>query len=263
MRILYLFLILLLVGCGSGRDLVYLSNIEDEDLNKEMLIENVVTPTIQPDDLLSITVNSLSAESNMLFNQGVLGTLGSDVSEGAKGSETIEGYLVDDNGYINFPVVGQVKLGGLTKAEATDTIQSILSRDYIKNPTVNIRFLNFKITVLGEVKNPSVITIPTEKINILEAISMAGDMTVVGKRENVLIIREHDGVRKFIRVNLNDKALVESQEYYLRQNDIVFVEADKYKAAQASLARSNTQFYLSIGVSLATLVVLLDRFNNN
>jgi len=250
------------VGCGSRRDLVYLSNLEENDLNSPRPITNVVIPTIQPDDLLSITVNSLSTESNMLFNQGVLGTLGSKVSDGSNSTETIEGYLVDQEGYINFPVVGEIKLGGLTKADATDTIQSILSRDYIKNPTVNIRFLNFKITVLGEVKNPSVITIPTEKINILEAISMAGDMTVVGRRENVLIIREFDGQREFIRVNLNDKNLVQSPEYYLRQNDIVFVEADKYKAAQASLARSNTQFYLSIGVSLATLVVLLDRFGN-
>lgn len=262
MRILYLLLILVVVGCGSGRDLVYLSNLEESDLNKPSPITNVVIPTIQTDDLLSITVNSLSTESNMLFNQGVLGTLGSKVSDGGKAGETIEGYLVDEEGYINFPVVGAIKLGGLTKSEATDTIQSILSRDYIKNPTVNIRFLNFKITVLGEVKNPSVITIPTEKINILEAISMAGDMTVVGKRENVLIIREFDGVREFIRVDLNDKELVQSPEYYLRQNDIIFVEADKYKAVQASLARSNAQFYISMGVSLVTLVVLLDRFSN-
>lgn len=262
MRIIYFLLVLVVVGCGSGRDLVYLSNLEESDLNTANAITNVVTPTIQPDDLLSITVNSLSTESNMLFNQGVLGTLGSKVSDGGKASETIEGYLVDEQGYINFPVVGPVKLGGLTKVEATDTIQSILGRDYIKNPTVNIRFLNFKITVIGEVKNPSVITIPTEKINILEAISMAGDMTVVGKRENVLIIREVDGTRKFIRLNLNDKALVQSPEYYLRQNDIVYVEADKYKAVQASLARSNAQFYISMGVSLVTLVVLLDRFSN-
>lgn len=261
MRILYLLLILVIVGCGSGRDLVYLSNLEQSDLNSPKPITNQVTPTIQPDDLLSITVNSLSTESNMLFNQGVLGTLGSKVSDGSKASEEIEGYLVDEGGYINFPVVGDIKLGGLTKSEATDTIQAILGRDYIKNPTVNIRFLNFKITVLGEVKNPSVITIPTEKINILEAISMAGDMTVVGKRENVLIIREFDGVREFIRVNLNDKELVQSNDYYLRQNDIVFVEADKYKAAQASLARSNAQFYISMGVSLVTLVVLLDRIS--
>ncbi|HKL03078.1 MAG TPA: polysaccharide biosynthesis/export family protein, partial [Cryomorphaceae bacterium] len=137
MRILYLFLIVLIVGCGSRRDLVYLSNLEENDLNSPRPITNVVIPTIQPDDLLSITVNSLSTESNMLFNQGVLGTLGSKVSDGSNSTETIEGYLVDQEGYINFPVVGEIKLGGLTKADATDTIQSILSRDYIKNPTVN------------------------------------------------------------------------------------------------------------------------------
>jgi polysaccharide export outer membrane protein len=243
--------------------LVYFSNLEESDINKEAPIENFLEPTIQPDDLISITVNSLSVESNMLFNQGVLGTLGSSVSDGgARGAQPIEGYLVDKNGEINFPVLGRVKVGGLTRAAASDTLQSILGREYVKDPTVNVRFMNFKITLIGEVANPSTVTIPTEKINIIEALSLAGDLTVVGKRENVLIIREKDGVRKFIRVDLNDKNLVASPNYYLQQNDIVYVEADKFKAAQASLARSNTQFFLTIGLSVLTIITLLTRLPN-
>jgi polysaccharide export outer membrane protein len=198
----------------------------------------------------------------MLFNQGVLGTLGSSVSDGQRATQPIEGYLVDKNGEINFPVLGRVKVGGLTRAAASDTLQSILGREYVKDPTVNIRFMNFKITLIGEVVRPSTVTIPTEKINIVEALSLAGDLTVVGKRENVLIIREKDGVRKFIRVDLNDKNLVASPNYYLQQNDIVYVEADKFKAAQASLARSNTQFFLTIGLSVLTIVTLLTRLPN-
>ena len=258
------FFILITIGCGSSRDLVYFSNLDSGDINKVDSIDNVVTPTIQPDDLLSITVNTLSVESNMLFNQGVLSTLGSDVAGGnaTRQNTQIDGYLVDKDGEINFPVIGKINLGGLTKAAATDTIQNILNREYVKDPTVNIRFLNFKITLVGEVKKPSTVTILTEKVNILEALSLAGDLTVVGKRENVLIIREKDGQRKLIRVNLNDKDLLNSPNFYLQQNDVVYVEPDRFKAAQASLGRANTQFILTsalTALSITTIIISLNR----
>ena len=254
----WILLILITFGCKPSRDLVYFSDLKDEDINISLPIENIVTPTIQPDDLLSITVNSLSAESNMLFNQGVLGSLGSKVTEkqGARASE-IDGYLVDGEGFINFPVLGKIHLAGLTKDAATDTIQHILNRKYVKDPTVNIRFLNFKITLIGEVNNPSTVTILTEKVNILEALSLAGDMTAIGKRENVLIIREKDGHRKLIRVDLNDKSLLQSPDYFLQQNDIVYVEPDSFKAAQASLRRSNIQFTTSILLSAITIATFI------
>lgn len=260
-----MFLAILLIGCGPQRNLVYFSNIEDEDLNNPEVIDNVVIPTIQPDDLLNIQVVTLSAESNMLFNQGVIGSLGSSVSD-ARRSQTsnnaTEGYLVDKDGYINFPVLGKIQLGGLTKDAATDTIANILDREYVKNPTVNIRFLNFKITLLGEVSQPSTVTILTEKINIMEALSLVGDLTPIGKRENVLIIREKDGHRKLIRVDLNDKNLMASPDYYLQQNDIVYVEPDSYRAVQASLRRPNIQFAIStiLGVfSIITVIIALNR----
>lgn len=257
MRYFYFVLILVISSCGPQRNLVYFSNLEDEDLDTNKVIVNNVTPTIQTDDLLGITVNSLSVESNLLFNQGVLGTLGSNVSSGDSKTSEIEGYLVDQEGFINFPVIGRIEVGGLTRSAATDTIQNILSRDYVKNPTVNIRFLNFKVSVVGEVRNPSTYIIPTEKINIIEAIGLAGEMTVVGKRENVLIIREQDGKRKLFRVDLNDKNLLNSPHYYLQQNDIVYVEPDSYKAAQASLGRSNVQFLLSATLTLLTITTLI------
>ena len=256
LKLPFLLLILILVGCGSNRNIVYFSNLKDSDLNKAQVIDNVVTPTIQTDDLLSISVNSLSAESNMLFNQGVLGSLGSTVSDAnrTRQNNQAEGYLVDKHGNINFPVLGKIHLGGLTKEAAQDTIQNILNREYVKDPTVNIRFLNFKITLIGEVKNPSTVTILTEKVNIFEAISLAGDLTVIGKRENVLIIREKDGERKLIRVDLNDKELLSSPNYFLQQNDIVYIEPDSYKAAQANLQRANFQFALSTTLSILSVI---------
>ena len=262
LRYFYLFFAIFLIGCGPQRDLVYFSNLDDQDLNKSEAIENIVIPTIQPDDLLSIQVKTLSAESNLLFNQGVVGSLGSTVTD-ARASQrgaAMEGYLVDRDGFINFPVIGKIHIGGLTKDAATDTIVNILDKEYVKDPTVNIRFMNFKITLLGEVSRPSTVIILTEKVNILEAISLVGDLTPIGKRENVMIIREKDGFRKVIRVNLNDKDLMHSPDYFLQQNDIVYVEPDSYRAVQASLRRPNIQFAIStiLGVfSIATVIIAL------
>lgn len=259
----FLLLLLVLVGCGPSRDIVYFSNLNKQDIEKPKEVDNVVVPTIQPDDLLSITVKSMSAESNLLFNQGVLGTLGSTLTDNNMMRQPAqnEGYLVDKDGYINFPVLGKIRLGGLTKAAATDTIQNILNREYVKDPTVNIRFLNFKVTVLGEVNRPSTVTILTERVNILEALSLAGDMTVVGKRENVLIIREKDGMRELIRVDLNDKELLNSPNYFLQQNDIVYVEPDSFKAAQSSLRRANIQFALSTTLGVLSVVTVIIALN--
>lgn len=256
----------LMVGCGPARNIVYFSNLTDTDLDKNGVIDNEVTPTIQPDDLLNIEVITLSAESNILFNQGMIGSLGSTVSQASRmqnmGQTRPEGYLVDKDGYINFPVIGKIKMGGLTKAAATDTITNILDREYVKDPVVNIRFLNFKVSILGEVNFPSTVTILTEKVNIMEAISLAGDLTPVGKRENVLIIREKDGHRTLLRVNLNDKELLSSPKYFLQQNDIVYVEPDSYRAVQASLRRPNIQFAIStiLGtLSIATVLIALNK----
>jgi len=264
LKYFFIFFAILLVGCGPQRDLVYFSNIEEADIGASDTIQNVVIPTIQPDDLLSIQVVTLSAESNLLFNQGVIGSLGSGVSDATRlqnRNTNNEGYLVDKDGYINFPVLGKVHLGGLTKDAATDTIANILDRDYVKDPTVNIRFLNFKITLLGEVNRPSTVTILTEKVNIMEAISLAGDLTPIGKRENVLVIREKDGKRELIRLNLNDKSLLTSPDYYLQQNDIVYVEPDSYRAVQASLRRPNIQFAISTILGTLSIITVLIALN--
>lgn len=263
LRYFYVFFAILLIGCGPQRDLVYFSNLDKNDIDKTAAIENVVIPTIQPDDLLNIQVVTLSAESNMLFNQGVIGTLGSTISDARnmQSKTNIEGYLVDKDGYINFPVLGKIHLGGLTKDAATDTIQNILDREYVKDPTVNIRFLNFKITLIGEVNRPSTVIILTEKVNIMEAISLAGDLTAIGKRENILIIREKDGERKLIRIDLNDKDLLNSPDYYLQQNDIVYVEPDSFKAVMASSRRPNIQFTISTILGVFSIITVLIALN--
>ena len=205
------------MGCAK-RNLVYFSDIAESDIYS-VKVPEMIQPKIQRDDLLKITVNSLSEESNILFNAGVMDT-GSDGRLTAAQRALNEGYLVDEKGEINFPVLGKVKLVDLTKAEAIEEM-SFRLREYVKDPIVNIRFINFKITVIGEVNRPSTLVVTTEKVSVLEALGLAGDMTMYGKRENVLIIREIDGERKATRINLKRKELLSSQFYNLQQNDLV------------------------------------------
>jgi polysaccharide biosynthesis/export protein len=245
----FLGLVLVLTSC-SKRNLVYFSDLGETEEYKTS-VKNYTESKIQEDDLLDITVSSMNPESNLLFNPSPATSVAA-----AGASKGNEGYLVDKNGNVNFPVLGKVKLAGLTKNEAIDKMTKEL-QVHVKNPTVNIRFLNFKITVVGEVNRPSSFIIPTDKINIIEALGLAGDMTVYGKRENVLIVREKEGVRSTARVNLNNKSLLASPYFYLEQNDIVYVEPIKAKAAQASVTPARIGIVLSI---ISILSVFTVRF---
>lgn len=253
--ILIFFAAIFLFSC-SQRNLVYLSDLDNTRMHTEA-IRNSSEPKIQPDDLLNISITSLNPEANVLFNKGEVMPVGNSggYSGGGTGISS-EGYLVDKEGNIDFPVLGKIHLGGLTKAEAKARLNARLEY-YLKEPMVNIRFMNFKITVIGEVNRPSTITIPTEKINILEALGMAGDMTAYGKRENVLVIREVEGQRIITRLNLNSKEVLNSPFFFLQQNDIVYVEPDKVKADQVSTRRNDISMALSVA---SFLTILLSTF---
>lgn len=251
---LYLVLFLLLISCGPSRNLAYFSNLQEEAVYQETVI-NVTEPKIQPDDLLSITVSSMNPEANAVFNRGVIlpvNAVSDHTVAGRTASMQGEGFLVDKSGFIEYPVIGKVNLGGLTKEEAKATLAGLLE-EYLNDPIVNIRYLNYSLTVIGEVNRPSTFTIPSESINILEALGMAGDMTAFGKRENVLIIRVENGVRTMTRLNLNDKEVTNSPYFYLRQNDVVYVEPDKMKQVQAS---TNTRT-LSIITAVTSLAIVI------
>jgi polysaccharide export outer membrane protein len=237
--------------------LVYFSDLPTTtDYNTP--IKNYVAPKIQPDDILSITVSSLNPESNVLFNNILLPNASGNTNVIA--DKLNEGYLVDKDGFINFPVIGKVTLVGLTKEQATEKMTGLI-KEHVKNPIVNIRFLNFKVTVIGEVDKPATFTVATEKINVLEALGLAGDMTAYARRENVLIIREKDGVRSTARINLNNKDVLTSPYFYLQQNDIVYVEPDN-KVKTADTAPGNR--LIGIWAALITtagfvLIALYDK----
>jgi polysaccharide export outer membrane protein len=251
--LLYTLVVLLASSCATNRKLTYFSNL-DSNSSFKTDIKNYTEPTIQVDDLLGITVSSLNAESNTLFNNGTITAPVTTVSGSANSpaAKNGEGYLVDKNGDINFPVLGKMHLASLTKEEAAEQLTNEIKKS-IKNPTVNVRFLNFKITVIGEVTRPATFTVATEKITVLEALGLAGDMTAFGRRENVLLIREKNGVRSAVRVNFNDKDLLNSPYFYLQQNDVVYVEPVKAKVLQGSAS----SFYLPIVSVVVSLVSVL------
>ncbi len=257
---LQIFAILLVLSTSCAqRNLVYFSDLQGSS-NNETPIRNYSQPTILPDDILSISVSSLNPESNVLFNNVILPTTANSGNVIAA-TKVNEGYLVDKGGFINFPVIGKIMLAGLTKEQAIEKMTNEI-KAHVKNPIVNIRFLNFKVTVIGEVSKPNTFTIDTEKINVLEALGLAGDMTVYGKRENVLIIREQQGVRRTTRINLNDKDVLNSPYFYLQQNDIVYVEpANREKTAETRVGNK----YIGLWSAFISTVgfIAISIINNN
>lgn len=254
-------LLVLSTAC-SQRNLVYFSDLQQGASGNETPIRNYAQPTIQPDDILSITVSSLNPESNVLFNNVILPT-NSNTSGVIAATKGTEGYQVDKSGFINFPVIGKVLLAGLSKEQAIDKMTNEI-KVHVKNPIVNIRFMNFKITVIGEVSKPSTFVVDTEKINVLEALGLAGDMTAYGRRENVLIIREQQGVRRTTRINLNNKDVLNSPYFYLQQNDIVYVEpSNREKKAEISVGNRYIGLWSTIISTIGFVAITVINNNSN
>lgn len=249
--VLFLVIVLTFTSC-SRRNLGYFSNYGQEKLLTENITSIPKNPVIQSGDLLQITVTDTNPLAAAPFNRISQKTEGSGSSAASAASQ--EGYLVDENGIIDFPVLGRIKVGGQTKSEAKLSLTNLLT-NYLGNPIVSIRYLNYRITVVGEVKNPSTFLVPSERINLIEALGMAGDLTIYGKRENVMVINESNGIRTVVHLNLNDKAILDSPYFYLQPNDIVYVEPVTARKDQSSLTRSNISLVLGV-ISAASLIFL-------
>jgi polysaccharide export outer membrane protein len=166
-------------------------------------------------------------KSTMLFN--LPQELGNNLYGGyAQGAPTPPGYLVNSDGNIQFPIIGDIQLAGMTRTQAIEKLKEELS-SYIVNPTISIRILNFRVTVLGDVRNPGTFTIPNERITVLEALGIAGDLLITGERENVLVVRDDDGKKREYRIDLTSESLFSSPVYYLQQNDVIYVEPNRAK----------------------------------
>ena len=257
-RLLFLFsLPLLLAACTSYKNVPYLQNPEAvNDLEGTLPLYDA---KIMPKDLLSITVNTTDPQAAAPFNLTVQTPLNAALTNiNTTTQPTLQQYLVNNSGEIDFPVIGTLRVGGLTKNEAESLIRERL-RPYLKEaPIVTVRMANYKISVLGEVARPGSFTIGNEKVNVLEALAMAGDMTIYGVRDNVKLIREDEsGKRKIINLDLNNAGIVTSPYYYLKQNDILYVTPNETKAKNSDIGNSTTLWVSSISilVSIAGLLV--------
>jgi polysaccharide export outer membrane protein len=250
---IFLLMLLVSVSCTSTRKAVYFSGQQTGTFEPPAMPKLV----IQNNDLLSINVSSLNPEASAIFNQPGGANSNSNNAPVTPTTTTANGYLVDGDGNIQFPFLGSVKASGLTKDELKDKITKALTdKKLLVDPIIAVRFLNFKVTVLGEVAHPTVVTVPSERITLLEALGLAGDLTIYAQRDNVLVIRDENGKKVTHRLNLNSTELFSSPYYYLQTNDVVYVEPNKAKVASTS--RANV--WLPIVFSALSLgVIVVDR----
>lgn len=225
---------------------------------------NIPEPVIQKGDLIGITVFSDNAEASAAFNQQMTSSLSSEANmtgaalSGLTGvsGQNMPGYLVDLQGNIRFQSIGTIKAEGLTKLELATNLQEKLT-PYLKNPYCNIRFLNYKFTVLGEVTRQGVYTIPGEKISILEALGMAGDMTIYGMKDSVMVIREESGKRSFGTLNVNDPNMILSPYYYLHQNDVVLIKTNPKKPGVSEQTNARNLALIATFATIVTSITVL------
>ena len=253
--------LMLLSSCSAHKKIGYLVDVDS--LTSEQLSENANTMDIKfmPGDLLTILVNTTDPNASKAFNLIMPRRYKGQDETMITGQEALQTYLVDKNGMIDFPVIGRIEVGGKTKSEVESIIKNLIYPKYItENPIITIRITNFKVSVMGEVARPNVYTIENERANILDALTMAGDLTIYGKRENVLLIRQDaNGKKTTIRLNLQDKNLLLSDYYQLQQNDVIYVEPNKSKGNTSRITQNETIWFSVLGslLSVATLLITI------
>jgi polysaccharide export outer membrane protein len=257
-KILIICVAALLCSCNAQHKILYLQDIANGD---EITLPEEYQIRLKPHDQITVVVNSdkpeLAAPFNSATNYNALN--GTQVT-GSYGENSLQVITIDSNGYIEFPILGKIKCSGLTREQlAADIQQRIIKGGYIDNPTVNIRFANLTISILGEVNKPGRYSIVNDRITIFEALALAGDLTIYGDREQVSVIRTENGKSIVTKLDLRSKDIFDSSCYYLEQNDVVLVSPNKYKAATSEINQNRT-FWISIAstfVSVATLVVTI------
>lgn len=255
---LLLGVLLLLTGCTSYQKIPYLQDFETVNATEE--ITAMYDAHIRPKDLLTITVNTTDPEAAAPFNLTVQSAANSNLTQWVTQQAALQQYLVDNQGNIDFPVLGELHLGGLSMNEAESMIREKLQPFLKETPIVTVRMVNYKISVLGEVAKPGTFIINNEKVNVLEALAMAGDMTIWGLRDNVKLVREEeDGKRNIVVLDLNRADIVKSPYYHLQQNDILYVSPNKTKAKNSDTGQSTSLWVsaTSILVSIASLLVTI------
>jgi polysaccharide export outer membrane protein len=242
----------LISSCTNKNKLIYFQGtINTSEANKSY------SPILKTDDILSITVMGLDADAIRPFNLPVH-SINQNIGGYAQGAPTPPGYLIDEEGNIDFPVIGKIRLAGLSRSLAIDTLKKLIN-PYLSQPTILLRILNYKITVLGEVRNPGTFTIPNERVTLLEALGIAGDLNITAVRKNVLVVRDVNGKKTEYRIDLTSKELFSSPVYYLSQNDVVYVEPNRAKINSSVVNTANISLVVSVISLLVTMSILFTR----
>ena len=239
--------VVFLTSCANPREVVYFANIDSAKYTQIPKTE-FKEPLIQSDDILAISVQSLGVDA-FTAPQGTTSALGTPTVSNSQ----VNGFLVNKAGNVEIPMLGIIKLAGLSTSEAIEIIRNKATNFY-KDPTVQVRFANYKITVLGEVVKPATYTVPSEKVTILDAIAMAGDLTVYGKRNNIMLMRDNGDKKDIIRLDLNSSSLINSPYFYLKQNDVIYIEPTK---AKSSVNNTPTRQLITVSIAIVTLIVTL------
>lgn len=257
-----LFLIICLIACLTAcKTPEKINYIQDVEPGVTQPIESRQSIIIQPKDMLSIIVSTKDPELAAIFNLSVQANRAGVPIFSSAYNQYLSGYVVDNNGDIDFPILGKIHAAGLSRWALQEKItRELTERDLLKDMVVTIEFMNFKVSVLGEVKNPGTYSIEGDKVTVLEAIAMAGDLTIYGLRNEVYVIREENGERQNFKLDLRSKDIFNSPAYYLRQNDIIYVQPNEVRAGQSTINQNSVRsisLWLSITSLLTSISILV------
>ncbi len=253
--LLFLICLIFLTSCATREHIAY---FQDEKLGSFEQPPIIYKLTYQPNDMLTIDVSAFDPETVRPFNLNTVPYNSGSTIDGQTRTR-MQTYIIDHNGFIEFPVLGKIKIGGLSRGEATALLKSKILQ-YVKDPLVNIRLANFTITVLGEVNNPGSFIIQDEKVTLTEALGLAGDLSIYGKRDNILLIRETDGIKKFSILDLTSVKSLTSSTFSLKQNDVIYVEPNRAAIRSSAYTQNNSVLISAIG-TIATIATIFIATN--
>lgn len=252
-----------LSSCGTSKDVVYFQDLKPGE--SEITIPEVQAITVRPEDKISIIVNSRDPQLTDLFNLPIVSRqLGQSLRTSSSNASNsgISGYTVDAKGYIDFPVLGKIQVAGMKREEIAEHIKNeLITKNLVKDPVVTVEFMNLCVSVMGEVNNPGRFAIDRDRLTILDALSMAGDLTIYGNRQKVLVLRQENGQQRVYGVNLTSgEHVYTSPAYYLQQNDVVYVEPNSVRSRQSTVNGNNvrsTSFWISLASLLTSIGILI------
>lgn len=244
-----------MASCSTYKNINYIQDVEANKAEKIAINKGIL---IQPKDMISIVVSSRNPELAVMYNLPVVSyQAGSETS--TTGYQKLIGYVVDNDGDIDFPILGKIHAAGMTRWDLAKEIKKQLENE-VKDAVVTVQFMNFKISVLGEVTSPGTYSIEGDKITLLEALSLARDLTIFGRRDNISVIREQNGERVVYQVDIRSVEMFKSPAYYLQQNDVVYVEPNKVRAGQSTINENNVKsvgLWVSVGSFLTTIATMI------